>query len=75
MITDVVEDDPPDTPETTPPTDVTVADVNVPLVHVPPVIGLLNVIVDPAHTDVNPDIVPGKGVTLTVIVGEAHPLE
>ena len=80
MITDVLEDEPPDTPDTTPPPapgpGVIVATVIVPLVHVPPVIALLNVIVDPWHTLGSPLIAPGKAMTVTVNTDAgAQPLE
>ena len=80
MITDVLDDEPPDTPETTPPPapgpGVTVATVIVPLVHVPPVIALLNVIVDPWHTFTGPLMAPGTAITVTVNTDAgAQPLE
>ena len=54
---------------------VTVATSVLLLVHVPPAIGSLNVIVAPEHTVLSPDIAPGEGLTVIVIVGDPQPLE
>ena len=53
-----------------------VAVVNVPLVHVPPVTALLNVIVDPWHTVFGPVIgpAPANAITVTVVVTVPHAL-
>lgn len=80
VITALLDDEPPDTPDTTPPPapgpGVIVATVIVPLVHVPPVIALLNVIVDPSHTRGSPVIAPGNAITVTVNTDAgAQPLE
>jgi hypothetical protein len=55
---------------------VIVAIVVAALVHVPPVIALLNVVVRPEHTEVLPVMaVAGGAITVTVAVGDPHPLE
>jgi hypothetical protein len=47
---------------------VEVAMLVLPLIHVPPAIALLNVVVDPAHIVVNPVIPGGVGFTVIVVV-------
>ena len=65
-------DAPPVTPVTTPPA-VIVATAGVALLHVPPAVALLNVVVEPAHTLVIPVIAAGNGLTVTVVV-TTHPV-
>lgn len=63
-------------PVTTPVSDPTLATDGVLLVHVPPEMGSLNVMLDPVHTLFGPDIAVGNAVTDTVVVaGDPHPLE
>ena len=64
----MLEDVPPDTPVTTPEPDPIVATVVRLLVHVPPGEVLLNVVVDPTHTEVVPVIGAGASTTVTVVV-------
>jgi len=60
-------DVPADTPVTTPPA-VIVATAGVALLHVPPPVASLNVVVDPSHTFNVPVIAAGIGLTVTVLV-------
>jgi len=60
------------TPVTVPP-DVIVATEVVPLVHTPPVLTSVSVIVEPAHTRVDPDIAEGNELTVTITDAE-HPV-
>ena len=55
------------TPVTTPPA-VMVATAGVALLHVPPAVALLSVVVEPTHTLVTPVITAGSGLTVTVVV-------
>ena len=55
------------TPVTTPPA-VIVAMAGDALLHVPPAVALLSVVVDPTHTLVVPVITAGSGLTVTVVV-------
>jgi len=59
---------PADTPDTTPVEEFTVATPVALLLHVPPVVVELKVVVDPAHTAVVPVMAPtvGNGFTVTV---------
>ena len=59
---------PPDMPVTTPEPLPTVAIVVLLLVHVPPPVASLNVVVKPTHTDVIPVIVAGRGFTVIGMV-------
>jgi hypothetical protein len=43
------------------------------LVHVPPSVALLRIIVSPVQTDVAPDINPGDAVTVIVLVADTAP--
>ena len=54
---------------------VTVATLLLLLLQVPPAIVLLNVVGIPLQNVVVPDIIPGDGVTVTVIAGDAQPVE
>ena len=56
------------TPVTTPEADPTVAIVVVPLVHVPPLVALLKVVVLPTHIVMTPVIGVGDGNIFTVNV-------
>ena len=47
---------------------VIVAMVVVVVLHVPPGVGSLNVVVEPTQTDSPPSIGPGSGFTVTVVV-------
>ena len=60
------------TPVTTPPA-VMVATTGVALLHVPPAVTLLKVVVEPMQTLVVPVIAAGSGLTVTVVV-TAHPV-
>jgi hypothetical protein len=65
-------------PETTPVPEPTVATVIVVLLHVPPLVALLNDVVDPAHTDAVPVTGAGNGLTVTVVkpgAEEGQPLK
>jgi hypothetical protein len=53
------------TPVTLPPALVTVAWATLLLVHVPPLIASVRLIIDPEHTLVGPAIAAGKGLTVT----------
>ena len=55
------------TPVTTPPA-VMVATAGVALLHVPPAVALLKVVVEPAQTVVIPAMATGNGFTVTVAV-------
>jgi hypothetical protein len=55
-------------PVTTPVNEPIVATAVVPLVHVPPPVLLVNVIVEPGHTVPGPTIGPAADITLTVVV-------
>ena len=59
---------PDDTPVTTPVAPTTVATLVVPLVHVPPVVPSVNVIVAPAQNAVEAGIVDGVVLTVTTAV-------
>ena len=59
--------DTPVAPETTPVADPTVATDETLLVHVPPGEVLLNVVVEPAHTEAVPLILAGVAVTVSVV--------
>lgn len=65
----VSEPEPPFTPDMTPPP-LTVATPVLLLLHVPPGVVLLNVVVCPIHTVAVPVIVFGSGLTVTVLVSE-----
>ena len=65
---------PPVLPVTTPVTVFTVATVVLLLLHAPPVVPLLNVVVRPEQTEVIPDIAVGNGLTVTVVVVEVAQL-
>jgi hypothetical protein len=54
---------PPTTPEAS-----TVATAGKLLLHVPPVVALLSVVVSPSHTCSTPVVVAGSGFTVTVVV-------
>jgi hypothetical protein len=60
------------TPVTTPPA-VMVATAGVALLHVPPAVTLLKVVVEPMQTLVVPVMAAGSGLTVTVVV-TAHPV-
>ena len=45
-----------------------VATVGVPLLHVPPVVASLNVVVEPSQTVNVPVILAGDGLTVTLVV-------
>ena len=60
------------TPLTIPEADPTVATEVALLVHVPPVVALLRVVVDPIHTFATPEIVSGKAFTVATFTVE-HP--
>lgn len=62
------------TPLTSPVVIFTVAMVVFPLVHAPPVVALLRIVVAPTHTLGVPNITPGTGLTVTVEVLR-HPVE
>ncbi len=64
MITDV----PAATPDTTPLPEPTVDTDVVPLLHVPPAVALLSVVVSPAQTLFVPDMEAGKGLTVIGVV-------
>jgi hypothetical protein len=55
------------TPLTTPP-DVIVATAVLLLLHVPPLVVLLNTVVDAWHTESSPVIPAGAGLTITVVI-------
>jgi len=63
---------PADTPVTTPPAEI-VATAGDALLHVPPAVALLRVLVAPTQTLVMPVIAAGSGLTVTVVV-TAHPV-
>ena len=50
-----------------------VATAGVALLHVPPAVALLSVVVEPTHTLVVPVMAAGSGLTVTVAV-TAHPV-
>jgi hypothetical protein len=56
------------TPITTPVPEPTVATPVLPLLQVPPLALLLNVVVLPMHTDAVPVIVAGTGFTVMIVV-------
>jgi hypothetical protein len=56
------------TPVTIPDDEPTVATEGAPLVHAPPVVLLLNVVLAPSHTVAMPDIDAGKEFTVTTAV-------
>ena len=58
----------PDAMPVTSPLPSTDASVLLLLLHTPLAVASLNVIVDPAHTLPRPDIVPGNGLTVTIVV-------
>ena len=64
----VIADVPPVTPVTTPVVEPIVAIVVVPLVHVPPVVASVNVVVSPWQTLAVPDIPAGLAFTVTTWV-------
>ena len=59
---------PDDTPVTTPVAPTTVATLVVPLVHVPPVVPSVKVMVVPAQNAAAPDTAVGKLLTVTIVV-------
>lgn len=59
-------------PVTTPDAEPIVATLVLLLVHRPPIVPLLNVVVDPSHTVVLPEIATGVWFTVILIVA-AHP--
>ena len=59
---------PDDTPVTTPVPPTTVATVVPPLVHVPPVVPSVNVIVEPTQNDEDAGIVDGAALTVIIVV-------
>ena len=61
---------PPDTPLTTPVVEPIEATPEPLLLHVPPPVISLNVVVLPVHTDVVPEIPLGAAFTVTVVVAE-----
>ena len=66
-------DVPDDTPVTTPVEEPTVATLVLPLVHVPPLVISLKVVVNPAQTTAVPVTDDGNGLTVTTIV-VIHPV-
>ncbi len=60
-------------PATTPVAAPTEATDVLPEVHVPPVIGLVSVVLVPEHKEAVPEIVPGVAFTVTVRVATAEP--
>lgn len=59
---------PPDTPVTTPVAGLTVAIIVLALLQVPPGVGSLKVVVNPAQTTGMPVIGRGVGLTVTVVI-------
>ena len=59
---------PADTPRTTPDEEPIVATAVLTLVHVPPTAPSVNIMVDPTHTCVGPEITVGVVLTFTVAV-------
>lgn len=64
----------PAVPPVTTPDDVTEATPAADELHVPPLMGLLNVILLPLHTEVAPDMAPGAATTVIVVVRVPHEL-
>jgi len=61
------------TPDTTPLTEPIVATPALALIHVPPVIASLNVVVDPMQTPNPPEIAVGVAITVTSLMATHAP--
>ena len=63
------------TPVTMPVKDPTVAISGLLLLHTPPAVGSVSNIVEPTHTVDGPEIIPGYGLTVIVLVATQVPIE
>ena len=71
----IIEGAPGEKPVTTPVVDPTLAIAGVLLVHVPPLVVLLNVIVEPVHTLLAPVMAAGEGLTDEVLDAAEVPVQ